>query len=158
MGNWRTVTIVGRIGSADAPAAVGFVELGPDPANWKAFHCLCWPGPSLGGLGRWVPQLGGVIHAVGNLAERDYGVEDVAETLRRMVLIAPSLDVEVHCGGEYEDPTCVATVSVRDGQVTVGPPKVTRVGEGMESQGIVRLLEILATPIQPQIESEKRKS
>jgi hypothetical protein len=151
---WR---LVGRIGRADAPAAVGFVELGPDPGNWDAFHCLCWPGPSLCGLGRWVPYVGGVVHAVGNLAERDYGVEDVAETLRRMVLIAPSLDVKVHCGGECEDPTCVATISARDGRVTVGPPEIEQVGEGMEGQGIVRLFEILTTPIQPHIESEKRK-
>jgi hypothetical protein len=154
VGNWRTLTIVGHIDAPDAPAAVAFVELGPDPANWGEFHCLCYTGMSLCGLGRWVPGGGGRIFAVGNLAERDYGVEDVAEALRRMVAAAPSLDVKVHCGGEWEDPTCVATVTAHEGQVTVGPPEVERVGDGLQEQGVGRLDQILTTPRDPRGEIE----
>lgn len=140
MGNWRTVTISGSIGQQDADAARAFVELGDDPANWDTFHCLCWPGPSLCGLGRWIPPGGGEIRAVGNLAERDYSVEDVADALRQLLAAAPSLCVKVHCGGEYEDTTCIATVTAHaDGQVTVGPPEVASVGDGLSDLSIARL-------------------
>jgi hypothetical protein len=143
MGNWRTVTITGTIGAEDAAAAQEFVELGDDPKTWDRFHCLCWPGPTLCGLGRWIPAGGGNIAAVGNLAERDYDVDDVAETLRRMLTVAPSLDVKVHCGGDWEADACTATVTARAGQVTVGPAEIPTVGEGMDEQGSDRLVEFI---------------
>jgi hypothetical protein len=147
MGNWRTVTIVGTIDPADVPAARDFVDIGRD--NWDRFHCLCYTGPSLCGLGRWIPVApppdGSVvaIEAFGNLSERDYGVDDVAEVLGRLVNVAPSLTLKVHCGGEWESTTCSATVTVQDGVVSVGDPEVKAVGAGLHERGELRLLAIL---------------
>jgi hypothetical protein len=129
MGDWMSVSVAGSIDPAEAPAAAAFIDIDGD---FKKFHCMCFYGPSLSGLGRWIPQQGGQIEAVGNLSERNYGAEDVAEVLRQLVAIAPSLSVKVHCGGEYEDKTCTATVTAHEGQVTVGPPEVETVGEGMD--------------------------
>ena len=143
MGNWRTVTITGSIGVQDVAAARRYIELGNDPANWGGFHCLCWPGPSLCGLGRWIPPAGGKIRAVGNLAERNYDINDVAEALRHMVTLAPSLELKVHCGGDYESDTCVATVTVHAGEVSVGPAEVPTVGEGLADLSVARLGAIL---------------
>ncbi len=140
MGNWRTVTITGTIDPADVPAARRYVEIGDD---WTNFHCLAFVGMSLCGLGRWVPPLGGTIHAVGNLAERDYTPEDVAEALTGMVAVAPSLAVKVHCGDDWESTTCIATVMAVDGRVSVGEPEVATVGEGMSGQGARRLATML---------------
>jgi hypothetical protein len=87
---------------------------------------------------------GETIDVIGNLAERNYDAEDVARTLKRIAKIAPSLKVKVHVGGDHEDKRCVATVSLIDGEVNIGPPEVEDVGEiseqQMESQYIKSLL------------------
>jgi hypothetical protein len=142
MGNWRTVEIVGHICAADAPAARAFVEIGEDWSGGR-FHCLCYTGPSLCGLDRWLPAQGGDIDAMGNLSERNYDVDDVAETLRKLVEIAPSLEVKVHCGGDWEDENCIATVTVHDGEVTIGAPEVEKVGTGMSERGAARMMALL---------------
>lgn len=140
MGNWRTVNIEGSLDEADAKAARLFVNTGED---WGRFHCLAYFGPSLCGLGPWIPSGGGEIRAVGNLSERDYGVEDVAETLTKLVEVAPSLRVAVHCGGEYESTECIATVVVVDGIVITREPAVATVGAGLAELGEGRLRAIL---------------
>lgn len=122
MGNWMTVNIVGSIAAADLPAAKAFVNTGDD---YNRFHPLCHDGFSFYGLGDWTAEN---IQACGNLSERDYTVEDVAATLRQMVAVVSSLRVKVHCGGDYESEDCVATVTVADGVVTVGPAEVPKVG------------------------------
>lgn len=122
MGNWRVVEIVGAIASEDIGVAREFVNTGED---WDRFHPLCYYGPLVCGLGDWVYEN---VRAVGNLAERDYLVEDVASTLRELATLAPSTRLKAHCGGEYESFTCVATITVSDGEVTVGPPEVEIVG------------------------------
>jgi len=137
MGNWRTVQIEGSIAAEDVPAARAFVNTGED---WDRFHPLCNYGPSLCGLGDWV---GETVRAVGNLSERDYSVEAVADTLRKMAVYVPSLRLKVHCGGEYESTDCVATLTVLDGEVTVGPPEVTTVGVGLDELATGRLAQIL---------------
>lgn len=145
MGDWMTVNIVGTIDPADVAAAREFVEIGGDIKEWgRRFHCLCYTGMSLCGLGRWIPEAGGEISVVGNLSERNYGVEDVASTLRDLVAVAPSLRLKVHCGGEYESTDCVATVTVEDQMVTVGEPEVAKVGEGLQETASDRLFQILA--------------
>lgn len=140
MGNWCTVTVVGEIGPADAEAARAFIATGED---WDRFHCLCFYGFSLGGLGQWIPAQGGAFTAVGNLSERNYGPDSVAETLQEMVVLAPSLKVKVHCGGDYESTTCVATVTAAGGEVTVGAPEVDEVGHGFAELGQRRFAEFL---------------
>lgn len=140
MGDWMTVTINGTIDPADAPAAIAFVEIGQD---WSRFHPLCFTGISLCGLGRWIPRDGGDINVVGNLSERNYGAEAVAETLGELVAVAPSLSVKVHCGGPYEDKKCTATVTCHEGVVTIGDPEVETVGEGLDELSAFRLGQIV---------------
>lgn len=143
MGDWMTVTIVGSIDPAEAEPARGFIDVGPMEAGWKGFHCLCYYGPSLCGLGQWIPAEGGQIQAVGNLSERNYGTDDIAEVLTKLVELAPSLELKVHCGGPYESKDCTATVTAHEGKVTVGPPEVETVGEGIEALASGRMLDIL---------------
>ncbi len=64
------------------------------------------------------------IDASGNLAERDYSVESVAKTLEDLAKVVPSLAVKVHCGGDYEDKTCINTITLADGKATIGKPEV----------------------------------
>src|SRR6185436_9864823 len=139
MGNWRTVFIEGMIDPADTRAAVNFIDIGvsddrglvrdwDSPSAWDRFHPLCYAGLSICGLGLWVHEGVPTIRVFGNLAERDYAVEDVAETLRELVAAAPSLDVVVHCGGEHEDTQVVATITTSGGVVEVLPPQVPNLG------------------------------
>lgn len=121
MGNWCTVSLRGSLAKSDVDAVLEFVTVNGDYSN---FHCLSGSIAGLAGLGMWP---GEEIHADGNLAERNYGPDSVAETLREIVKIAPSLSLKVHCGGEYEDKTCVATVTAHDGEVSVGDPEVETV-------------------------------
>ncbi len=144
MGDWMTVTVVGTIDPVDVGAACAFVEIGRNYDDWAGrFHCLRYTGPSLCGLGRWIPAGGGEINAVGNLSERNYGPDAVAETLTQLMAVAPSLSLKVHCGGPYEDTTCTATVTAVGGVATVGPPEVEKVGEGLERLAEGRLFGIL---------------
>lgn len=139
MGDWMTVTIEGRIDAADVPAARAVIETGED---WDKFHCLTYI-PSLGGLGRWIPDGGGDIWGVGNLSERNYDADDVAEVLRQLVEAAPSLDLKVHCGGPYESKQCVATVTAHKGVVEIVDPQVETVGYGTEEQTRQRIAEMM---------------
>lgn len=77
--------------------------------------------------------------AVGNCAEGDFSVEDVAEALRIVQQAAPSLRVKVHCGGDYEDKTCVATINVTETGVSVDPPEVSEIPEISQAQIMGRL-------------------
>lgn len=135
-----TVTIEGHIGPEDADAARAFIETGED---WGRFHCLCYYGPSLSGLGQWIPQGGGRIHAVGNLSERGYDTADIASTLVDLMAVAPSLELKVHCGGDYESTECVATVTAFGGVASVGVPEIAEVGVGLIAQGEERLREMM---------------
>jgi len=129
MGDWMTVTITGHIDPAEAEAAGAYIDICGD---YGKFHCLCYYGPSLCGLGQWIPAEGGQITAVGNLSERNYGTDDIAAVLTKLVELAPSLSLKVHCGGPYESKECTATVTAHEGKVTVGPPEVETVGEGLD--------------------------
>ena len=96
--------------------------------------------PGLCGLGDWPAER---VDRCGNLAERDYSVEDVAEELRRLVHIAPSMLLKVHCGGEYESEECVATISVGEGVVAVGGPEQPNVAGPPEGQMMGNLFQNL---------------
>ena len=102
MGNWMTVNIKGICGIEDLDALRKALEHGKDYEN---FHCLV--GGGICGLPNWASK---EINAVGNLAERDYSVQDVAEQLEKLHKIAPSLLVDVHCGGANESKICQKTV------------------------------------------------
>jgi hypothetical protein len=117
MGNWRTVQIIGACGAADVPALKRAISVAPDYSN---FHPLLG-GLGLAGLPVWAAE---AINAVGNLAERGYDVDDVANTLRDLAMQVPSLAVKVHCGGDYESRACIATVTLAAGAVSVGPAEI----------------------------------
>lgn len=151
MGNWRTVNIVGTMSPQDAQALrahLGYPgywkDVDNDPA-WQRFGPLsfCKDQPSLCGVNdRPAP----VMDRAGNLAERDYSVDDVAKTLRELLTVAPSMGLKVHCGGEYESLECVATVTVSGGAVTVGPPEIPELKPMSDEQGQLNMLRALAAP------------
>lgn len=136
MGNWTTVHISGKCNKADLPALKEAVNTGDD---WDKFHCLCNTG-GLCGLGDWPNE---TISAIGNLAERDYDVESVAEQLKELIKIAPSLDLIVHVGGDYESLDCVATVKCKDGVVTIFDPEIKTLPAIPEGQITGNLLKAL---------------
>lgn len=140
MGDWMTVNVVGSIDPADADAARNFIDIGKD---WGRFHCMAYTGTSLCGLGPWIPRDGGDINVVGNLSERNYGPDDVAEVLKELVELAPSLKLKVHCGGPYESTECTATVTAADGQVSIGQPEVETVGAGLQDLAAALLLAVM---------------
>lgn len=117
MGNWRTVRIIGDVDSQDVDS------LRRACAYDAEFHCLTITN-GLMGLGDWV---GEHINVGGNLAEREFTVHEVADTLRDLLEVAPSMDLKVHCGGDFEAKECVATITVKDGQVIVGDPEMSYV-------------------------------
>lgn len=139
MGNWRTVMISGSVAADEVPALLAAVRY--TDKDWDNFGPLAYgQTPSLCGLHDWVRP---TVQAAGNLAERDYGPEDVAEHLRKLLAVAPSLRVKVHCGADWEKPECVATVTVSRGAVTVGPPEVETVHGVSESESTGRLMGYL---------------
>lgn len=121
MGNWRTVQIVGTCDPADVPALHRALEPGP---NYDTFHPLVCGG--LMGLQNWAAP---VIDQIGNLAERDYRVDDVAATLADLAKVAPSLAMKIHCGGDNEARTVVATVTLAGGRTTIGRPELAVIPE-----------------------------
>ena len=137
MGNWCTVSLRGTLAKDDVAAVREFVTAKDDYSN---FHCLTGSIAGLAGLGMWPAE---EIHADGNLAERNYDAESVAEVLREIVKIAPSLSLKVHCGGDYESTECVATVTAENGEVVVGKPEVETVSGVSEDVAHGRLLGIL---------------
>lgn len=135
MGNWRTVHIVGTCDETDVPALRKAITLTP---GFERFHCL------LGGLGLmalpiWAESK---IDAIGNVAERDYEPEDVRKELEALSVVAPSLAVKVHCGADYEDQKCIATVTLAAGKASVGEPEVEAVGEVPASQVLMHYAQI----------------
>lgn len=123
MGNWRLCNITGTMSGEHALRLYAALDTGSGyrPACEEAF-CLAFSSvhPSLCGIGAWpAPH----VNRCGNLHERDYSAGDVAEALRALVLIAPSMLLKVHCGGDYESEECVATISVGEGLVVTGAPE-----------------------------------
>lgn len=144
MGNWRTVNITGTMSEHDAGMLreyLGYTHDLDDPA-FSRFGPLSFnrQQPGIFGLNDWVSPS---VSACGNLAERDYSVEDVAEELRKLVAIAGTLLLKVHCGGDYESDECIATISVGEGLVVVGKPEVERVEPVSDGQAQANLLRAL---------------
>jgi hypothetical protein len=134
VGNWRTVQIIGSCKAAEVSAMRQAVEVGRE---YKNFDCLTYSA-GLCGLPLWPSE---AINAVGNLAERDYDAAAVKRHLEKLALIAPSLAVKVHCGGDYEDKACIATVTLKDGLATVGPPEIEQIPEPPIGQGMANFHE-----------------
>ena len=143
MGNWRTVNLSGTIArQSEVDALRAWLDYGPDYENGDYSHfgplSFNTARPGLCGLGDW-PAL--QIGRCGNLAERDYIVEDVAETLRELVHIAPTMLLKVHCGGDWESDECVATISVGEGLVAIGKPEVETIKGPSEEQILANFMQ-----------------
>jgi hypothetical protein len=144
MGNWRTVNMIGSVSPEEVKALRAKVVFSYRNAMFGTFGPLSYDpeSPSICGLDEWpYPQ----ISAYGNLAERDYAVSDVAAALRDLIAVAPSLELKVHCGGDWESPVCVATITVAGGEVTVGGPEVKEVVPISTSEAVSRLLHALGS-------------
>lgn len=139
MGNWRTVNLRGSI----APRDVAIVRRTITPEDdWSNFGPLSLTG-GMASLGDWV---GEEVHADGNLAERDYTVGDVACALREILGEAPSIRLKVHCGGDHESADCVATITVDESGVSVGPPEREHVATVPDDVLRGRLFKALGAP------------
>lgn len=131
MGNWRSVNIAGTMSAEHAAVLLDLLDERPNyERGWdQPYACLTFSRdcPSLCGLNEWPAEH---MDRCGNLAERDYRVEDVTKALEALVLAAPSMLLKVHCGGDWESETCVATISVGEGLVVTGKPEVATLGWG----------------------------
>lgn len=128
MGNWRTVQIVGRCAPEDVWALKK--EITWDIHGDVPFYSLSYTG-GVAGLPMWA---GEVINAIGNCAERDYSVEDIARDLEELAKVASSLEVKVHCGGDYESKDVVATITLKDGKAVIGEPEIATLPDIPASQ------------------------
>lgn len=148
MGNWRTVNVVGTMTEQDAAALRRYLGYSlrdlHDPATLR-FGPLSFDRdqPSLCGIGDWPAP---AVNRAGNLAERDYSVESVAEHLRELLTVAGTMLLKVHCGGDWESAKCVATVSVGEGLVVIGKPEVEQIRAISDEQATVNLLRALSAP------------
>lgn len=136
-----TVNIIGTMTPEDAVklrAHLGY-SFDPGDSGWDRFGPLSFDRDqtSICGLGSWPAP---AIDRVGNLAERNYDPENVADHLRELVTVAGSMLLKVHCGAEYESTRCVATVSVGEGVVAVGKPEVEQLKPLDEGQMTANLL------------------
>jgi hypothetical protein len=149
MGNWRTVNITGTMTDEDARKLHGVLDRGDDIGHWpgwgEPYACLSFRSlrPSICGLGTWPTP---IMNCCGNLAERDYSVQDVADALTALMPVAPSMLLKVHCGGEYESSECVVTVSTGEGLVVVGKPEVASVAGPSDEQMLGNFVQALARP------------
>jgi hypothetical protein len=127
MGDWRRVQIVGTCGAQDVPKLRAHLAKDFTEDGWGCLHSggIC-------GLPNWGREN---IDVIGNLGERDYTPQSVGEELARIVeAVAPSLNVRVYVGEEYEGDKCVATVSLGEDGAVVGPPEIENVPPISEDQ------------------------
>lgn len=134
MGNWRRVHIMGTCNKKDLESLRKALDPGKDYDN---FHCLVCGG--LAGLPNWAEEN---IDVIGNLAERDYNIQDVADQLKLLGGIAPSLIVDIHCGGDYEDEKCIKTVRLhKSGKVEILSPQIDNIATINDKQIKQQLLK-----------------
>lgn len=119
MGNWRKVTIVGKCDKKQVKALEKAIKWDMNDTE-QEFHSLMNT-RSLLGIGNWAKES---IHSMGNLAERDYSPQDVMHDLAKLLLVAPSLEVTINCGDEWESDKCVATIKAKNGSVQILEPEV----------------------------------
>lgn len=122
MGNWRTVSIKGSMNADEAAEMIK--ELRSDK-TWMLPAACFHIHQSVCGLGMWINEDGN-IDRVGNLAERDFDLEDIEYGLIYLAANYPSLQIMLHAGDDYEDLTCVASFEVKDGSVTRLPHQIEK--------------------------------
>lgn len=142
-----TINLVGTMTGQDTAKLHNYLGYSHEPGDpgWERFGPLSFNRrqPSLCGINAWPSP---TMDAVGNLAERGYDVEDVANHLRELVQIAGSMLLKVHCGGDYESLDCIATVSVGEGVVAVGKPEIEQLKPLSDAQAELNLIRALTAP------------
>lgn len=141
MGNWRRARIVGECPADQVDALANAIRF--DLYNDKPDQHF-GPLTSTGGIAGLPCWAAVHIEAVGNLAERGYDADSVAEELEHLRTIAPGLKVLVHVGGDNESEECVATVDAFADTITVGEPQVKTIEAPTASQMENNLLASLA--------------
>jgi hypothetical protein len=147
MGNWRTVNITGTIAADEVGPLRERLSYSYDrPDGFDNFGSLSFnrERPSLCGIGDWPATS---VSAIGNLAERGYSPEDVRAELERLLEIAPSMMLTVHCGGDYETDECVATIRTGEGLAVLLPPEVEKIAEIPGAQAFGNLMANLIRPL-----------
>ena len=146
MGNWRRVQIVGTCDDEDVDALKGALDwsgnlskIDVGDERWKVLGPLS-SGGGLAGLPNWAQRSFSV---VGNCFERDYSVDSIANHLETLAKVAPSLEVMVHCGADWEKEGCIATVRLKNGKAKKLKPKVKIIPEISESQMEGAMLRVL---------------
>lgn len=140
MGNWRRVHVVGRVGDpVDGMKLYELLEFDyTDPAaDWDKFGPLSSTG---GGMSLFNMGRRAEFSLVGNLAEREYEVSDVADHLRSLAKACPSLECMVHVGREWESNIVEATVTAQDGAVEVREPMATEIPTVSQDQFLGSML------------------
>lgn len=149
MGNWRTVEIIGSCPEEDVRGLREFIDCADmfhSPYKTQQedaeerWSCMCYPGPSVCGLGIWANA---EIHRIGNLAERDFSVEDVRHALEKIGKYFSGLELSVHCGGDYESLNCVATVKLKDGVAKILPAEKEKIEKMSGAQLKTNLLRTM---------------
>ena len=126
MGNWRTVNIVGTTNDEDAIRVSNYLSGGFKSPNFGCLH-----NGGLCGLPNWGKTN---IDVVGNLGERDYDENDIKEELEKIAKFAPSLNVSVHLGDNYEETNCVKTIVIENGIAEIIEPQVDEIRAIPEAQ------------------------
>lgn len=128
MGNWKRVLITGSIPAEEHGVIGRWVN--DNRYGDGEFHPLCNT-EGVCGLGDWPAESGNLseVRAVGNLAERDYTAEEVANALEEIAGRVPKTELKIHVGADYEADECEATITLRGGKVTVGEPEITTIPE-----------------------------
>lgn len=142
MGNWRTVDMRGHMDAAEAQDMIEYLSYEDDWSKWETDAACLLMGKSICGLDQWV-EYDGTIDAVGNLAERDFGNDDIEKALVHLVGRYPSLELTLHSGSDWESLTCSATFHVKDGVVTRCEPEVEEIREIGGSMMQARLMSML---------------
>jgi len=158
MGDWRTVNIAGWMDPAEARRLREDLTYDYHHEVEPMVPCLGWQDGGLVGpfsLGPWVEE-SGRIWGQGNLAERDYTVEDVRAGFAAIAAKYPSFTAVAHCGGEYEAPACEASVVAVDGQAWVVAPLVADVVGVSEAIKRQRFMRALGYPSNVRIERKER--
>lgn len=140
MGNWRMIEMDGTVDPAEGKRIhEGIMEIsryfsGESVASRQrrqsavGFTVYALQYSSSGHGGWFWDWRSGRIAGCGNLYERNIDPPDVLRDLVALAAVAPSLDLAVHCGGEWERNHCVCTIRVKEGVATMGPPEVPFVG------------------------------
>lgn len=92
---------------------------------------------NLQGLGKWVKR---EINAVGQLNSKGADIEEIVESLKDILFVCPSINLIVHVGDESGTTNCVQTILVKNGEITIYPPKVEKFN-WLEPEEITKRLE-----------------